>query len=49
LPPANQSAAPVDFTMMAVTLGSLCRIFAVSSETAAAMSDFSEGDWRGLE
>jgi len=49
LPPANQSAASTDFTMIAVTLGSLCRIFAVSSETAEAISDFSETDWRELE
>ena len=31
LPPANQSAASTDFTMMAVTLGSLRRIPAVRS------------------
>jgi len=49
LPPANQSAASTDFTMIAVTLGSLCRILAVSSVTPAAMSAFSDGAWRELE
>jgi hypothetical protein len=49
LPPANQSLASTDFTMIAVTFGSLRRILAVSSETALAMSAFSDGDWRELE
>jgi len=49
LPPANQSAASTDFTMTAVILGSLRRILAVSSVTAAAMSAFSDGVWRELE
>src|ERR1700676_1717015 len=35
--------------MIAVTFGSLCRILAVSSETAAAMSAFSDGAVRELE
>ena len=35
--------------MIALTFGSLCRILAVSSVTAAAMSAFSESDWRKLE
>jgi len=35
--------------MIAVTCGSLRRILAVSSLTAAAMSDFSDGEWRELE
>jgi hypothetical protein len=35
--------------MIAVTFGSLCRILAVSSETAAAMSALSGGAVRELE
>jgi hypothetical protein len=49
LPPANQSAASTDFTMTAVTLGSLRRIRAVRSLTAEAISALSDGALRTLE
>ncbi len=48
-PPANQSLASTALTMIAVTSGSLRRMRAVRSETAAAMSAFVEGVGCGVQ